>query len=199
MNIDEVDPYEYVYRQFSGAKTPETIRTEKYANGEVPVTYFENNETKVPESIPGDIKRDVKRVITKLNTEIRNTKQFNFLKECGIPKPQIDHTEFLTHYKTAQVNETLSETTYKFVLRKNDSTLSRMFFSNMKEKLFKYLGSFAQKFGMECGCEATPNAVVIDFMRSNLDPMGYDLETMVDTDVELPPSPIENEVAEVMK
>ena len=274
VNIDEVDPYEYVYRQFAGAKTPEEIRTAKYANEGVPVTYLESTdkkvnvgdfidtpadtfggngwntvlarvievdgdkfiakavdstgrkswqlevvgktkemrgnstygkttedefrelkkldiaresaETKVPESIPGDIKRDIKRVITKLNAEIRGTKQFNFIKECGVEKPQIEHSEFLAHYKTAQFNETMSETTYKFVLRKNDSTLSRMFFSNLKEKLFKYLGSYAQKFGMECGCEATPKAVVIDFMRSNLDQMPYDLDTMVDANVALP-------------
>jgi hypothetical protein len=158
--------------------------------------YLESSE---PTSLPNDIKRDVKRVITKLNAEIRGTKQFNFLEACGVEKPQIVVEEFLAGYKTAKVDETVSETTYKFVLRKNDSTLSRMFFSNMKEKLFKYLGSFAQKFGMECGCEATPNAVVIDFMRSNLDPMaGYDLDGMIDTNVELPPSPIENNVADVM-
>ena len=186
VNIDEVDPYEYVYRMGQGMKTPETVRTEKYANEEVPVTYFENSETKVPESIPGDIKRDVKRVITKLNAEIRGTKQFNFLKECGVEKPQLDHLEFLTHYKTAQVNETLSETTYKFVLKKNDSMMSRMFFSNMKEKLFRYLGTFATKYNMECGCEATPTAVTISFMRSDLGNPGYDLETMVDADVALP-------------
>ena len=110
----------------------------------------------------------------------------NFIKECGVEKPQLDHLEFLTHYKTALVNETLGETTYKFVLKKNDSMMSRMFFSNLKEKLFKYLGSFAQKFGMECGCEATPTCVVIDFMRSDLGNPGYDLETMVDADVALP-------------
>ena len=198
VNIDEVDPYEYIYRQGMGMKTPETIRTDKYANEGVPVTYLENTETKVPESIPGDIQKDIKRVLTKLNAEIRGTKQFNFLKECGVEKPQIDHLEFLTHYKTAQVNETLSETTYKFVLKKNDSVLSRMFFSNLKEKLFRYLGSFAQKFGMECGCEATPNAVTIDFMRSDLGIPKYDLEGMVDTNIDLPPSPIEDNVAEVM-
>ena len=187
VNIDEVDPYEYVYRSSAaGMKTPETVRTEKYANEGVPVTYLENSDTKVPESIPGDIKRDIKRVITKLNAEIRGTKQFNFLKECGVEKPQLDHLEFLTHYKTALVNETLSETTYKFVLKKNDSQMSRMFFSNMKEKLFKYLGTFATKYNMECGCEATPNAVTISFMRSDLGNPGYDLETMVDADVALP-------------
>ena len=103
VNIEDVDPYEYVYRSHAGMKTPETIRTDKFANEEVPVTYFENkdNTTKVPESIPGDIQRDIKRVITKLNAEIRGTKQFNFLKECGVEKPQLDHLEFLTHYKTA--------------------------------------------------------------------------------------------------
>ena len=101
VDIEEVDPYEYVYRSScSGMKTPEEIRMSKHANEGVQVTYLES-ETKVPESIPGDIKRDIKRVITKLNSEIRGTKQFNFLKECGIEKPQIDHSEFLTCYKTA--------------------------------------------------------------------------------------------------
>jgi len=143
----------------------------------------ENNATKVPESIPGDIQRDIKRVITKLNAEIRGTKQFNFLKECGVEKPQLDHLEFLTHYKTAQVNETLSETTYKFVFKPNDNIMTRMFFSNLKEKLFKYLATFATKYNMECGCEATPKAVTISFMRSDIGNPGYDLETMVDADV----------------
>ena len=182
VNIDEVDPYEYVYRSFSGMKSPEQVRTEKYANEEVPVTYLENTETKVPESIPGDIKRDIKRVITKLNAEIRGTKQFNFLKECGVEKPQIDHLQFLTGYKTAQVNETLSETTYKFVFQPNDDMLSRMLFSNLKEKIFKYFGTFATKYNMECGCEATPKQVTISFMRSDLgSEFGYDLNTMIDT------------------
>jgi hypothetical protein len=84
-------------------------------------------------------------------------------------------------YRTAQFNETLSETTYKFVFKKNDSTFSRMFYSNLKEKLFKYLGIFAQKFGLECGCESTPKAIVIDFIRSDIGNPGYDLDTMVDT------------------
>ena len=84
------------------------------------------------------------------------------------------------------MNETLSETTYKFILKQNDSTLSRMFYSNMKEKLFKYLGTFATKYNMECGCEATPTTVVISFMRSDLGNPGYDLETMVDADVAIP-------------
>ena len=79
------------------------------------------------------------------------------------------------------MNETLSETTYKFVLKKNDSMMSRMFFSNLKEKLFRYLGTFATKYNMECGCEATPKAVTISFMRSDIGNPGYDLETMVDT------------------
>ena len=188
VNIEDVDPYEYVYRSHAGMKTPETIRTDKFANEEVPVTYFENkdNTTKVPESIPGDIKRDIKRVITKLNAEIRSTKQFNFLKECGVEKPQLDHLEFLAHYKTAQVNETLSETTYKFVFKPNDNIMTRMFFSNLKEKLFRYLGTFATKYNMECGCEATPKAVTISFMRSDIGNPGYDLETMIDADVALP-------------
>ena len=273
VNIEEVDPYEYVYRMGQGMKTPETVRTDKFANEEVPVTYLESTdkkvnvgdfidtpadtfggngwntvlaqvvavdgdkflakavdstgrkswqlevvgktkemrgnstygktteaefrelknrelaresaETKVPESIPGDIKRDVKRVITKLNEEIRGTKQFNFLKECGVEKPQLDHLEFLTHYKTAHVNETLSETTYKFVLKKNDSMMSRMFFSNMKEKLFKYLGTFATKYNMECNCQAFPTYIMIDFVRNDLNnPMGYDMDTMINTDEE---------------
>ena len=61
-----------------------------------------------------------------------------------------------------------------------------MFYSNMKEKLFKYLGTFATKYNMECGCEATPTTVVISFMRSDLGNPGYDLETMVDADVAIP-------------
>ena len=195
VNIEEVDPYEYIYRQSaSGMKTPEEIRTAKYANkavGDDGVPYLEsskkiNEGSGEPTALPKDVQRDIKRILTKLNAEIRGTKQFNFIKECGVEKPQLDHLEFLTHYKTALVNETLGETTYKFVLKKNDSMMSRMFFSNLKEKLFKYLGSFAQKFGMECGCEATPNAVIIDFMRSNLDQMPYDLDTMVDANVALP-------------
>ena len=89
-------------------------------------------------------------------------------------------------YKTAKVDETVSETTYKFVFKKNDSTFSRMFYSNLKEKLFKYLGIFAQKFGLECGCESTPTAITIDFIRSDLGNPGYDLDTMVDTVEEQP-------------
>lgn len=59
--------------------------------------------------------------------------------------------------------------------------MSRMFFSNLKEKLFKYLATFATKYNMECGCEATPKAVTISFMRSDIGNPGYDLDTMVDT------------------
>jgi hypothetical protein len=44
-------------------------------------------ESKEPDSLPNDIKRDVKKVITKLNAEIRNTKQFNFMNETGVFKP----------------------------------------------------------------------------------------------------------------
>ena len=143
------------------------------------IPYLESSE---PDSIPKDIKRDVKKVITKLNAEIRNTKQFNFMNETGVFKPQIDPHEFIMGYRNAQFNETLSETTYKFVFKKNDSTFSRMFYSNLKEKLFKYLGIFAQKFGLECGCESTPKAIVIDFIRSDIGNPGYDLEGMVDTE-----------------
>lgn len=183
VNIDDVDPYEYVYRSHAGMKTPEAVRTEKYANEAVPVTYFENTQ----ESIPNDIKRDVKRVITKLNAEIRNTKQFNFLTECGVEKPQIVAEEFLNAYKTAKVDETLSETTYKFVLKQNDSTLSRMFHSNLKEKLFRYLGTFATKYNMECECEATPSTITISFTRSEMGNPTYDLDTMIDAEVEQKP------------
>ena len=188
VNIEEVDPYEYVYRMGQGMKTPETIRTEKYANEGVPVTYFESQE---PESIPNDIKRDIKKVITKLNAEIRNTKQFNFMNETGVFKPQIDPHEFMMGYRTAKVDETISETTYKFVFKKNDSTFSRMFYSNLKEKLFKYLGIFAQKFGLECGCESTPKAIVIDFIRSDLGNPGYDLDSMIDTEEPTEETPVE--------
>ena len=64
-----------------------------------------------------------------------------------------------------------------------------MFYSNMKEKLFKYLGTFAQKFNLDCGCEETPNAIIIDFMRSEIGNSGYDLDTMVNTDETLPEAP----------
>lgn len=124
----------------------------------------------------------MKRVITKLNAEIRNTKQFNFLTECGVEKPQIVAEEFLNAYKTAKVDETLSETTYKFVLKQNDSTLSRMFHSNLKEKLFRYLGTFATKYNMECECEATPSTITISFTRSDLGNPTYDLDTMIDAE-----------------
>ena len=106
-------------------------------------------------------------------------------------KPQIDQDEFISGYKTAKVDETLSETTYKFVFKKNDSTFSRMFYSNLKEKLFKYLGLFAQKFGMECGCEVTPTCICIDFMRSDLGNTGYDLDTMIDTKEPVEETPVE--------
>ena len=82
-------------------KTPEEIQQAECANKDTPYLESKDSTTKVPESIPGDIQRDIKRVITKLNAEIRGTKQFNFLKECGEEKPQLDHLEFLTHYKTA--------------------------------------------------------------------------------------------------
>ena len=178
VNIDEVDPYEYVYRQnCSGMKSVEELQTAKFANN----AYNESKKKLALESLPSDIKRDVQRVIGALNNEIRTTKQFNFIKECGEEKPQIDKKRFLECYATAKVDETVSETTYKFILQKNDSIESKMFFSNLKEKLFKYLGTFATKYGMECGCEATPDTVTISFMRSNLSPMGYDLDTMVDT------------------
>lgn len=118
-----------------------------------------------------------------MNSEIRGTKQFNFLKECGEEKPQINQKEFIECYKTSQVDETVGDTTYKFVLKKNDSLMSRMFYSNMKEKLFKYLGSFATKFNLECGCEATPSNVIISFRRCDFNnPMGYDLDTMIVAD-----------------
>ena len=186
VNIDEIDPYEYVYRNSgaSGMKTVEEIQTAKFANKDIP--YFESKKS---ESIPNDVKRDIKGIITKLNAEIRNTKQFNFLKECGIEKPQIDNKEFIAGYSTAKVDETVGETTYKFIFKKNDSTISRMFYSNMKEKLFKYLGTFAQKFNLDCGCEETPNAIIIDFMRSEIGNSGYDLDTMVNTDETLPEAP----------
>jgi preprotein translocase subunit SecD len=45
VNIDEVDPYEYVYRSHAGMKSPEQVRTEKYANEGVPVTYFEESKS----------------------------------------------------------------------------------------------------------------------------------------------------------
>ena len=189
LNLEEIDPYEYLYRTgCSGMKMPEEIATAKIANKDIP--YLESSNQS---SLPNDIKRDVKRVITKLNAEIRGTKQFNFMAECGIEKPQIVAEEFLAGYKTAQVNETLSETTYKFVFRKDDSIFSRMFYSNMKEKLFKYLGSFAQKFNMECGCEVTPTCICIDFMRSDIGNPGYDLDTMIDADIATQPveEPIE--------
>lgn len=177
VNIEEIDPYEYVYRSScSGMKSVEELQTAKFANK----AYNESKKKVALESIPNDIKRDIKRVITALNSEIRNTKQFNFIKECGEEKPQMNKESFLGYYATAKVDETVGDTTYKFILRKNDSIESRMLFSNLKEKLFKYLGTFATKYGMECGCEATPTVVTISFMRSNLDPMGYDLDTMVD-------------------
>lgn len=178
VNLEEIDPYEYVYRQnCSGMKSVEELQTAKFANK----AYNESKKKLALESLPSDIKRDVQRVIGALNAEIRNTKQFNFIKECGEEKPQIDKKRFMECYSTAKVDETVSETTYKFILQKNDSIESKMFFSNLKEKLFKYLGTFATKYGMECGCEATPDTVTISFMRSNLSPMGYDLNTMVDT------------------
>lgn len=158
-------------------KSVEELQTAKFANK----AYNESKKKLALESLPSDIKRDVQRVIGALNNEIRTTKQFNFIKECGEEKPQIDKKRFLECYATAKVDETVSETTYKFILQKNDSIESKMFFSNLKEKLFKYLGTFATKYGMECGCEATPDTVTISFMRSNLSPMGYDLNTMVDT------------------
>ena len=178
VKLEEIDPYEYIYRQScSGMKTPEEIQLASVVNKDIP--YLESSE---PDSIPKDIKRDIKKVITKLNAEIRNTKQFNFMNETGVFKPQVDPHEFMMGYRTAQFNETLSETTYKFVFKKNDSTFSRMFYSNLKEKLFKYLGIFAQKFGLECGCESTPKAIIIDFIRSDIGGPGYDLEGMVDTE-----------------
>lgn len=183
VNIEEIDPYEYVYRQSaSGMKSPEELATAKFANKDIP--YLESGE---PSSLPNDIKRDVKRVITKLNAEIRGTKQFNFMEACGVEKPQIDQNEFLAGYKKAQVNETLSETTYKWIFKKNDDLLSRMFYSNMKEKLMKYLGSFAQKFNLECGCEVTPTIIKIDFIRSDLGNPQYDLDTMIDAAIATQP------------
>ena len=183
VNIEEIDPYEYVYRQSaSGMKSPEELATAKFANKNIP--YLESGE---PSSLPNDIKRDVKRVITKLNAEIRGTKQFNFMEACGVEKPQIDQNEFLAGYKKAQVNETLSETTYKWIFKKNDDLLSRMFYSNMKEKLMKYLGSFAQKFNLECGCEVTPTIIKIDFIRSDLGNPQYDLDTMIDAAIATQP------------
>ena len=96
-------------------------------------------------------------------------------------------------YRTAKVDETISETTYKFVFKKNDSTFSRMFYSNLKEKLFKYLGLFAQKFGLECGCECKPTCICIDFMRSDLGNPSYDLDGMIDTEEPIDETPVETD------
>jgi hypothetical protein len=83
VKLEEIDPYEYMYRQScSGMKTPEEIQQAAVVNKDIP--YLESSE---PDSIPKDIKRDVKKVITKLNAEIRNTKQFNFMNETGVFKP----------------------------------------------------------------------------------------------------------------
>ena len=85
LRLEEIDPYEYIYRSgFSGMKTPEEIATSKVANTNFDVPFLESSE---PSSLPNDVKRDVKRVVTKLNAEIRGTKQFNFMAECGVEKP----------------------------------------------------------------------------------------------------------------
>ena len=126
-----------------------------------------------------------------MNSEIRNTKQFNFSNECGVNKPQIDHTEFLNCYRTAKVDETVGDTTYKFILKKNDSMMSRMFYSNLQEKLFNYLGTFATKYNMECNCKECPTYIMVDFIRNDLNnPMGYDMDTMINTDEVITEEPV---------
>lgn len=195
VKIEEIDPYEYVYRNgAAGMKSVEEVHGAAVVNKDIP--YFESTKEEIEQPsvvkegamaklIPEDIKRDVKCVLTKLNSEIRNTKQFNFSNECGVNKPQIDHAEFLNCYRTAKVDETVGDTTYKFILRKNDSMMSRMFYSNLQEKLFNYLGTFATKYNMECNCQACPTYIMIDFVRNDLNnPMGYDMDTMINTDEE---------------
>lgn len=195
VKIEEIDPYEYVYRNgAAGMKSVEEVHGAAVVNKDIP--YFESTKEEIEQPsvvkegamaklIPEDIKRDVKCVLTKLNSEIRNTKQFNFSNECGVNKPQIDHVEFLNCYRTSKVDETVGDTTYKFILRKNDSMMSRMFYSNLQEKLFNYLGTFATKYNMECNCQACPTYIMIDFVRNDLNnPMGYDMDTMINTDEE---------------
>ena len=92
----------------------------------------------------------------------------------------------------------MSETTYKFIFKKDDSTFSRMFYSNLKEKLFKYLGSFAQKFNLECGCEVKPTMICIDFMRSDLGNPTYDLDTMI-VEPDKPEVPTLDQAMEIAK
>ena len=182
VDIEEVDPYEYVYRNSAaGMKTPEEIRAAKNMNEPKGIPYLESADSTSPTSLPKDVQRDIKRILTKLNSEIRGTKQFSFIKECGVEKPQVALKEFLECYTSAQVDENVGDTIYKFVLKKNDSIMSRMFYSNMKEKLFRYLGIFATKFNLECACESTPSTIKIDFTRSTIgNPMGYDLDTIID-------------------
>ena len=195
VKIEEIDPYEYVYRNgSSGMKSVEEVHGAAVVNKDIP--YLESTKEEIEQPsvvkegvmaklIPEDIKRDVKCVLTKLNSEIRNTKQFNFSNECGVNKPQIDHVEFMNCYRTAKVDETVGDTTYKFILRKNDSMMSRMFYSNLQEKLFNYLGTFATKYNMECNCQVCPTYIMIDFVRNDLNnPMGYDIDTMINTDEE---------------
>ena len=195
VKIEEIDPYEYVYRNgAAGMKSVEEVHGAAVVNKDIP--YLESTKEEIEQPsvvkegamaklIPEDIKRDVKGVLTKLNSKIRNTKQFNFSNECGVNKPQIDHVEFLNCYRTAKVDETVGDTTYKFILRKNDSMMSRMFYSNLQEKLFNYLGTFATKYNMECKCQACPTYIMVDFIRNDLNnPMGYDMDTMINTDEE---------------
>lgn len=201
VKIEEIDPYEYVYRNgAAGMKSVEEVHGAAVVNKDIPYLESTKEDAEQPslakegamsKFVPDDIKRDVKGVLTKLNSEIRNTKQFNFANECGVYKPQVDHVEFMNCYRTAKVDETVGDTTYKFILKKNDSMMSRMFYSNLQEKLFKYLGTFATKYNMECNCQACPTYITIDFVRSDLNnPMGYDLDTMVDKEEEaLPEEP----------
>ena len=69
--------------------------------------------------------------------------------------------------------------------------MSRMFYSNLQEKMFNYLGTFATKYNMECNCQACPTYIMIDFVRNDLNnPMGYDMDTMINTDETITEEPV---------